>query len=232
MKIIAAALIAVAAGTVAACGTATTVTVTASPTTMPDGQPGASEPPSAACLKAGNCTVAQQQQVAASDGITDAGGLNGCLVAGSCTASQQQELAAGTSIGSSSGQLPTSAPAPPSASSCLLGANGEDVEVGIGDPTVPCAQWITDLAGNGLVWYPISQMVPPGQNGTADGETMEQACDLTDGTQELYVEDAGGQSYGDTICSGEEQNGWTPENPPGPLAVQAQQASSSASASP
>jgi hypothetical protein len=33
---------------------------------------------------------------------------------------------------------------------------------------------------------------------------MEQACDLTDGEQELYVEDAGGQTYWDDICSGEE----------------------------
>ena len=106
---------------------------------------------------------------------------------------------------------------------CLQGANGADVEVGIADPTVSCAKWIQNLAGAGLVWNPISQMIAPGSPGTADDETMQEACDLTDGTQELYVEDTGGQSYGDSICSQEEQNGWTPESSPGPLAAQAQQ---------
>jgi hypothetical protein len=230
MKIFSVVLIAVAAGSVAACGTA--ATVTASPAAVPAGQPGASPPPSAACLTAGHCTVEQQQQVATSEGITNPGGLNGCLVTGDCTAAEQKGIAAGTSAGDSSGQLP----APTPASSCLLGANGADVEVGIGNPTQSCAQWTTNLASNGMAWYPISQMVPLGQNGTADGETMEQACDLTDGTQELYVEDAGGQSDGDNICSTEEQNGWTPESPPGALAQQAQQqqqaqASASAQAS-
>lgn len=95
---------------------------------------------------------------------------------------------------------------------------------GIANPTVSCNQWIRNLAGTGLVWYPISQMAVPGSSGSADQETMGQACDLTDGTQELYVEDAGGQMYGDSICSQEEQNGWTPEGSPGPLAAQAQQA--------
>jgi hypothetical protein len=121
---------------------------------------------------------------------------------------------------------------PPSASStqgsttadCLLGANGADVEVGIGNPAGSCSQWIQNLAGNGLVWSPISQMIPPGQPGSADQETMAQACDLTDGTQELYVEDAGGQSYGNGICNQEERNGWTPESSPGPLAALTQQA--------
>jgi hypothetical protein len=114
----------------------------------------------------------------------------------------------------------------------MLGANGADVEVGIADPSTSCSQWITNLAGTGLVWNFISQMVPPGESGSADQETMQQACDLTDGTQELYVEDEGGQSYGDSICSQEEQNSWTPESSPGPLAMQAQQqASANASAS-
>lgn len=54
-----------------------------------------------------------------------------------------------------------------------------------------------------LVWYPISQMAVPGSPGGADQETMLQACDLTDGMQELYVEDAGGHDYGDSICSQE-----------------------------
>jgi len=124
----------------------------------------------------------------------------------------------------------------PDSGDCVLGANGTDVEVGIADPTISCAKWIQDLAGTGLVWNLISQMVAPGSAGSADDETMQAACDLTDGTEELYVEDAGGQSYGDGICSQEEQNGWTPESSPGPLAAQAQQqvqaqASASAAAS-
>jgi hypothetical protein len=116
-------------------------------------------------------------------------------------------------------------------SDCLLGANGADVEVGINNPAQSCAQWITDLAGSGLVWQLIGQMIPPGESG-ADNETMGQACDLTDGAQELYVEDAGGMSYGNSICSQEEQNGWTPESSPGPMAVlEQQQAQAAAKAS-
>ena len=58
----------------------------------------------------------------------------------------------------------------------------------------------------------------------ADGDTYQEACDLTaNGGEELYVEDAGGMSYGDSICSSEESNGWAPESTPGPLALQAQQ---------
>jgi hypothetical protein len=121
---------------------------------------------------------------------------------------------------------------------CLLGANGADVEVGIANPTDSCSQWVTNLAGIGLVWNYISQLVAPGEPGTADQETMEQVCDLTDSTgEELYVEDAGGQSYGNSICSQEEQNGWSPESSPGPLASlmqqvgqQQEQANASASA--
>jgi hypothetical protein len=110
------------------------------------------------------------------------------------------------------------------AGDCLLGANGADVEVGIANPTTSCGQWITNLAGIGLTWDFIGELVTPGQPGTADQETMQQVCDLTNGTEELYVEDAGGQSYGNSICSQEEQNGWTPESSPGPLAAQEQQA--------
>jgi hypothetical protein len=106
---------------------------------------------------------------------------------------------------------------------CILGANSADVEVGVANPTDSCSTWISNLAAMGLVWYPISQLAVPGSAGSADDDTMEQACDLTNGSQELYVEDGGGQSYGDTICSKEEQNGWTPEGSPGPLAAQAQQ---------
>lgn len=130
--------------------------------------------------------------------------------------------------GAGNNATPVAAAAPYSGSSgsgdCLLGANGADVEVGIANPTDSCSSWISNLAEIGLVWYPIGQMTAPGSEGNADDDTMAQACDLTDGTQELYVEDGGDQNYGDTICSQEERNGWTPENSPGPLAAQAQQA--------
>jgi hypothetical protein len=109
------------------------------------------------------------------------------------------------------------------AGSCLLGVNGANIEVGINHPTTSCAHWIQALAGSGLVWYPITQMVQPGSPGTADGENMAVACDLTDGHEELYIEDAGAQLDGDSICSQEEQHGWTPEGSPGPLALQGQQ---------
>jgi hypothetical protein len=125
---------------------------------------------------------------------------------------------------------PASAPADQGSGDCLFGANGADVEVGIGDPASSCAQWITDLAGSGLNWYDIPQMATPGSQGTADQETMGVACDLTDGTEELFVEDAGGMTYGNSICSSEERNGWTPESPAGPLESQAQGAQEAAQA--
>jgi hypothetical protein len=129
----------------------------------------------------------------------------------------------------SSAADPTAANASPysanvTSGDCLLGANGVDVQVGIANSTQSCAQWIQDLAGDGLVWYPIGVLVSPGSAGTADQETMAQACDLADAAQELYVEDAGAEIYGNSICSQEEQNGWTPEGSPGPLAAQVQQA--------
>jgi hypothetical protein len=124
---------------------------------------------------------------------------------------------------------PASVPSPtdgpysgnPASGDCLLGANEADVEVGIADPTSSCASWIQSLAGSGLVWYPITTMLAPGSHGN-DGDTMGMSCDLTDGAQELYVVD-GGEYYGNSICSQEEQNGWTPEGSPGPLAAQGQQ---------
>lgn len=125
---------------------------------------------------------------------------------------------------------PVSVPSPtdrpysgdPASGDCLLGANGADVEVGVADPTSSCASWIQPLAGSGLVWYPITTMLAPGSQGN-DGDTMGVSCDLTDGDQELYVVDGGGEYYGNSICSQEEQNGWTPEGSPGPLAAQGQQ---------
>ena len=116
----------------------------------------------------------------------------------------------------------------------MFGANSADVEVGIASPTQSCSQWVQDLAGSGLVWYPITALAVPGSQGSADSDTMQETCDLTDGSQELYVEDGGGMDYGDSICNSEERNGWSPEGTPGPLASQAQsaqQAAAQASAS-
>jgi hypothetical protein len=92
--------------------------VTACGSSAPSGQPGASPPPSAACLAQGTCTAAQQQQVAASNGITNPDGLNGCLVAGDCTASQQQGIAAGTSATGNSPAAP--APSSPASGTAML----------------------------------------------------------------------------------------------------------------
>jgi hypothetical protein len=158
--------------------------------------------------------------------VGGAGGATAAVIAnGSSPTGSSATGSSATSLQPSPAAVTSSAAGSTSNDSgdCLLGANGADVEVGIANPTNSCGQWITNLAGSGLVWNYIGQMIAPGQPGTADQETMGQACDLTDGTQELYVEDAGGQSYGDSICSSEEQNGWTPESSPGPLAAQEQQ---------
>lgn len=107
---------------------------------------------------------------------------------------------------------------------CLFGVFGADVEVGIAHPTIPCTSWIKKLVGNGLAWYPINQLVKLGSRDVADTDTMGETCDLTDGTQELFVEDGGEMPYGGGTCTKEEQDGWKPEARPGPLAQQAQQA--------
>jgi hypothetical protein len=78
-----------------------------------------------------------------------------------------------------------------------------------------------NLAGNGLAWIPINQLVKLGSRDTADTDTMAETCDLTDGTQELFVEDGGEMPYGAGTCTREEQDGWTPEATPGPLAPKA-----------
>jgi hypothetical protein len=97
------------------------------------------------------------------------------------------------------------------------------VEVGIANPAQSCGQWVQNLAGSGLAWYPITAMAVPGSQ-AADSDTYQEACDLTaNGGEELYVEDAGGMSYGNNLCSQEETNGWVPESLPGPLASAAQQ---------
>jgi hypothetical protein len=107
---------------------------------------------------------------------------------------------------------------------CLFGVFGADVEVGIAHSTSSCSSWIKNLAGNGLAWYPINQLVKLGSRDTADTDSMAETCDLTDGTQELFVEDGGEMPYGSGTCTREEQAGWKPEATPGPLALQAQQA--------
>jgi len=114
-----------------------------------------------------------------------------------------------------------------------MAANGADVAVGIDSPTQSCGQWQQNLAGAGLNWYPVASLPVIGTTGS-DGDTIAEACDLTDGTQELFVEDGGGMSYGNTICSQEEANGWHSESSPGPIAQQEageQQANGQASAS-
>jgi hypothetical protein len=107
---------------------------------------------------------------------------------------------------------------------CMFGVFGADVEVGIAHPTRSCSSWIQSLVGNGLAWYPINQLVKLGSRDIADTDRMAETCDLTDGTQELFVEDGGEMPYGSGTCTREEQDGWKPEATPGPLALQAQQA--------
>jgi hypothetical protein len=45
---------------------------------------------------------------------------------------------------------------------CLFGVFGADVEVGIANPTSSCSSWMQKLAGKGLAWYPINQLVKLG----------------------------------------------------------------------
>jgi hypothetical protein len=107
---------------------------------------------------------------------------------------------------------------------CMFGVFGADVEVGIANPTSSCSSWMQKLAGNGIAWYPINQLVKLGSPDSADTDTMAETCDLTDGTQELFVEDGGEMPYGSGTCTREEQHGWTPEATRGPLASRAQPA--------
>jgi hypothetical protein len=130
---------------------------------------------------------------------------------------------------SSSTQTTASTPAVSSSASanadsgdCLFGVFGADVEIGIANPTTSCSSWMKNLAGNGLAWYPINQLVKLGSRDIADTDSMAETCDLTDGTQELFVEDGGEMPYGSGTCTREEQDGWKAEATPGPLAAQAQ----------
>jgi hypothetical protein len=119
---------------------------------------------------------------------------------------------------------PSAAPqaaASPAAGDCYLAANGADVAVGIDSPAQSCSQWQQDLAGTGLNWYPVTSLPVIGSAGS-DGDTIGEACDLTDGTEELFVEDGGSMDNGNAICSSEEQNGWYSESSPGPIAQEEQ----------
>ena len=114
---------------------------------------------------------------------------------------------------------------------CMFGIFGADVEVGIANPTSSCSSWMKKLVGNGLAWYPINQLVKLGSRDVADTDSMAETCDLTDGTQELFVEDGGEMPYGSGTCTREEEDGWKAEATPGPLARQAQPAAAQASTS-
>jgi hypothetical protein len=107
---------------------------------------------------------------------------------------------------------------------CIFGVFGKDVEVGIAHPTSSCSSWMRKLAGRGLAWYPINELAKIGSPDTADTDKMGETCDLTNGTEELFVEDGGEMPYGDGTCTREEQAGWKAEGKPGPLALAAQQA--------
>jgi hypothetical protein len=154
--------------------------------------------------------------------LTGAAAMAGlALAVAGCSGStpSQPALSSSTAVPS----LAASAPPAASAGGCLLGANGADVQVGVANPVQSCNQWVQDLAGSGLAWNPITALAVPGSQ-AADGDTYWATCDLTaNGGEELYVEDAGSMTYGDSICSDEEQNGWAPESQPGPLASAAQQ---------
>jgi hypothetical protein len=120
----------------------------------------------------------------------------------------------GCGPGSSSSPFASTSLASPLASrvssGCVLGANTADVEVQVTGSS-NCNSWVQALAGDGLTWQPIGSLVTPGNPGTADGGTMAITCVLDSGPEQLTVEDSGGQMYGNSICSGEEQNGWTPD---------------------
>jgi hypothetical protein len=150
----------------------------------------------------------------------------GVLVSGCSSATQETSSRPAVS---SSASVTASANA--DSGDCMFGVFGADVEVGIANPTRSCSSWIRNLAGKGLAWYPINQLAKLGSQDSADSDTMAETCDLTDGTQELFVEDGGEMPYGAGTCTREEQDGWTPEATPGPLASQSQQAQPAAEAS-
>jgi hypothetical protein len=143
---------------------------------------------------------------------------------------------ASTSFSPSTSSTPSASSSSASSSACVFGATTADVEVEVTGAS-DCSSWVQNLAGTGLNWQPITSLVTPGDPGTADSETMAISCVLDGDSDQLTVEDAGGQTYGTDICSREEQNGWVPD----PTAeasdqasagqAQASQAAASASAS-
>ena len=116
-----------------------------------------------------------------------------------------------SSTGAHSSNAPTTAGqgAPAGGSTCIFGANGVDVQVELTNQD-GCSADLSALAGDGLNWYPIARLAAPGSAGSADQETMSQTCQLSKGSSTMTVMDAGGATYGDQICSSEEQDGWTP----------------------
>jgi hypothetical protein len=108
------------------------------------------------------------------------------------------------------GSPPAAQQQPAAPATCILGATGADVQVQITGDSTPCDQQIQALAGGGLSWYEVSTLATPGAAGTADGETMFQVCQLSSNGSVMTVMDAGGASYGQSICSSNEQGGWEP----------------------
>ena len=93
---------------------------------------------------------------------------------------------------------------PPAAVSCLLEANGGPMQVVVGNSSQSCDQWIRDLAPSGVSWSTVS---PPSD------QSLKQICRLTSGSSTMTISDGGWMdlaSYGDQLCSQEEQNGWLP----------------------
>ena len=80
--------------------------------------------------------------------------MAGVLVSG-CSPSRQATSSTPTVSSSAS----VTANANVESGDCLFGVFGADVEVGIAHPTSSCSSWIKNLAGNGLAWYPINQLV-------------------------------------------------------------------------
>jgi len=104
------------------------------------------------------------------------------------------------------GGLATGAPA--AGVICTFGARGADVQVQITNQS-SCAADESALASDGQNWYPITALSAPGTAGSADGETLSVICTLAKGGSTITVMDAGGAYYGNSVCSAEEQDGWT-----------------------
>jgi len=139
-------------------------------------------------------------------------------------ASSPPASSAPTSSAPTSALPPSSASTPADASAAFyLGTTNHDIEVGVASPTESESAWVSDLGnmnlGTFLEWQSISSLAAPHSLGPVDKSLdMGEVCDLTDGTQELYVEDGGNRNLGNELCMEEEQNGWNHEASPGPIA--------------